>query len=205
VSQRAGDQLGRYTEMKNEITAIKASVSSADRSVTVVAGPGGSVLDVQLSEQAFGSGSPRSLAGSINSTLRLAVAEAARKQAEIVQKYVGDRLNILDRVMATQEELLGDKIEAGDKEQQRLTEQAQAARGDSVLESAAPQRPAFPPPPQRPPAPPQPQRPQPQQAPQFGAPPAAPPQRPAPPPRPAPRQAPGDDDGFQGFGGSESW
>lgn len=193
MSQRAEDQVGRYTEMKDELAAIKATVSSADRSVTVVAGPGGSVLDVRLSEQAFGSGSPRSLAGSINSTLRLAVAEAARKQAEIVQRYVGDRLNIMDRVMATQKELLGDKIEAGDQEKERLAEQARAAQGDSVLE-ATPQRPAFPPPPPRP-APPQPQ-----QAPQFARPHAAPPQRPA--PRPT---SSGDEDGFQGFGGSDGW
>jgi DNA-binding protein YbaB len=195
VSQHAADRLGRYTEMKNEIAAIKAEVSSADRTVTVVAGPGGSVLDLRLSEQAFSSGSPRSLSANIMSTLRLAVAQAAKQQASIVQQYVGDRLNIADRVMATQQEILGDKIEAGDQEQQKLAEQARQQAAGSVFE----QQPRH-----RTPVPPAPQRYGPAQAqqPPAAAPMPTPQQRP-PARRPDPR--PSDDDGFQGLGGSDNW
>ena len=125
MSQSIEGRLAHYAEMKDEIAAIKATVRSSDRAVTVIAGPGGSVLDVRLAESAFGSGSPQTLGGAINSTLRLAVAEAAKQQAAIVQRYVGDRLNIMDRVMATQQAILGDKIKAGEAEATR-----RAARDD---------------------------------------------------------------------------
>lgn len=109
----------RYAGMKEEITAIRASASSSDRSVTVQAGPGGSVIDVQLTEQALRTGSGRALSSSIMSALRLAVADAAKQQAEIVARYVGDR-PVAARVLATQQEILGDKIEAGEREKELL-------------------------------------------------------------------------------------
>jgi DNA-binding protein YbaB len=131
-------QGGRYAEMKDEIARIQATATSADRAVTVVAGPAGAVLDIRLSEQALKAASARDLSGSIMSTLRLAVADAARQQAEVVQAHVGDRLNILDRVMSTQREVLGDKIEAGEQEQRRIAEQSRPTpeeEGGSVLRS----------------------------------------------------------------------
>lgn len=133
----ADKQAGRYAAMKDEIAAIQATTTSTDKTVTVVAGPGGAVVDVRVSEQAM-KGSARSLSSAIMSTLRLAVADAARRQAEVVQRYVGDRLNIVDRVMATQQEILGDKIEAGEQEQQRREEQPRPAAEEddgSVLDS----------------------------------------------------------------------
>jgi DNA-binding protein YbaB len=133
--------------MKIEIAAIKVSVSSADRAVTVVAGPGGAVLDVRLSQDAFRAGSPQALSATVMSTLRLAVADAARRQAEIVQRYVGDRLNIVDRVMATQQELFGDRIAEGDAERARLAETGAVAAPPAPPPAPAP-NPAY-----RPPAP----------------------------------------------------
>jgi DNA-binding protein YbaB len=125
--------------MKEEITAIRATSSSPDRSVTVVAGPGGAVIDVRLTEQAMQASSAQTLSSSIMSALRLAVADGARQQAAIVQRYVGDRMNILDRVMATQKEILGDKIEAGDKEEERLRgEQARSSSDDGQYLRADP-------------------------------------------------------------------
>ena len=100
----------RYAGMKEEIAAIRASATSPDRSVTVIAGAGGTVLDVRLSDQVMQS-PVRVVSGSVMTTLRLAVAEGARQQAAIVQRYVGGRMNIIQRVMATQQELLGDKKE----------------------------------------------------------------------------------------------
>jgi DNA-binding protein YbaB len=100
----------RYAGMKEEVAAVRASVTSPDRTVTVVAGPGGTVLDVRLSEQVMQS-SPQVVSSSVMTTLRLAVAEGARQQAAIVQRYMGDRMNIIERVMATQKELFGEKKE----------------------------------------------------------------------------------------------
>ncbi len=136
----------RYAGMKEAITAIRATASSPDHSVTVTAGPGGAVLDIQLSEQALQSGSARQLSSSIMSALRLAVADGARQQAAVVQSYVGDRLNIAERVMATQQEILGDKIAAGEEEQARLHEEQASG---SVLDEAnyrQANRPTFQPP-----------------------------------------------------------
>jgi DNA-binding protein YbaB len=207
MTQTANDLVGRYAEMKDEIAQIRATAHSTDRNVTVVAGPGGSVIDVKLSEHSLRAGSPQSLGGSIMSAIRLAVADAARQQAAIVQRYVGDRVNIAERVNATQQEILGDKIEAGEAEQERLAAQqqySQPAEG-SVMQRAGYQPPA-PPVPQapRPPAPQAPPAAVPA-APHGGQQPAQPygprPTTPPPPRRPAPRPVEDDDDGFQGFQG----
>lgn len=163
----------RYAGMKQEISAIRATASSPDRAVTVVAGPGGAVLDVRLTDQAM-RGSAQALGGSIMSALRLAVADGARQQAAIVQKYVGDRTNIVDRVMATQREILGDKIKAGDEEQERLRDRPRhaAEEGYVLVADRRPPAPSWQPPPQ---------------------------QRPS---RPQPRET-GDDEGFTGLRGRD--
>ena len=184
----------RYAGMKEEITAIRASSSSSDHSVTVVAGPGGAVLDIKITDAAM-HGSAQALGGAIMSALRLAVADGARQQAAIVQRYVGDRLNIVERVMATQKEILGDKIQAGEEEEARLKAQQQAAVDDGrIMRSEPLARPTW-------------QQPTPQPAPHSGPPAAAPgwQQPPAQTPRPRPRQheITDDDEGFQGIGGSD--
>ena len=181
----------RYAGMKEEITAIRASSSSPDRSVTVVAGPGGAVIDIKINDEAM-RGSAQALGSSIMSALRLAVADGARQQAAIVQRYVGDRFNIVDRVMATQKEILGDKIAAGEEEEERLKAQRQAGAEDGHImraEPLAPQQTWA-----------QPQPPAQHQAPQHQA--AAQPR--TQPQRPRPQQT-NDDEGFQGIGGSDQW
>jgi DNA-binding protein YbaB len=172
----------RYAGMKEEITAIRATASSSDQSVKVVAGPGGAVLDIQITEQAMQGGSAKTLSGSIMSALRLAVADGARQQAAVVQKYVGDRMNIVDRVMATQKEILGDKIAAGEDEEERLKAQREASAEDGQImrsEPLAPQHSWSQQPSQH--------QVQPQQQ------------------RPRPQQTSDEDEGFQGIGGSDEW
>jgi DNA-binding protein YbaB len=188
----------RYAGMKEEITAIRASSSSSDHSVTVVAGPGGAVLDIKITDAAM-RGSAQALSSSIMSALRLAVADGARQQAAIVQRYVGDRLNIVERVMATQKEILGDKIQAGEEEEERLKAQKQAEAEDGHIMRPVPlnSQPTW-------------QQPAPQNpAPQAGPPATAPgwQQPPAQAPRPKPRQREytDDDEGFKGIGGSDRW
>jgi len=115
--------------------------------------------------------------------------------------------------MATQQEILGDKIEAGEAEQQRLAQQHAAAGDDSILQSGYPaQAPVY----QQPPAQPYGNRPPVQPHP-GGAPAARPTQRPpAPQPRPEQRPVPprrneptdddyGDYGGSIMIGGSDSW
>jgi DNA-binding protein YbaB len=184
----------RYAGMKEEITAIRASSSSPDRSVTVTAGPGGAVIDIKITDAAM-HGSGQALGSSIMSALRLAVADGARQQAAIVQRYVGDRMNIVDRVMATQKEILGDKIAAGEEEEERLRAQKQAETDDGHIMRQVPlgaQQQSWS----------QPQQPQyPTQQPQH----QTPPQPHARPQRQRPQQTSDDDEGFQGIGGSDQW
>ena len=178
----------RYAGMKEEITAIRASSSSSDRSVTVTAGPGGAVLDIKITDAAM-RGSAQALGSSIMSALRLAVADGARQQAAIVQRYVGDRLNIVDRVMATQKEILGDKIEAGEQEEERLKAQKQAETEDGHIMRQVPlgqqQQQSWS---------------QPQQS-QY----QAPPQPRVQPLRQRPQRTSDDEEGFKGIGGSDQW
>lgn len=186
----------RYAGMKEEITAIRASSSSPDRSVTVTAGPGGAVIDIKITEDAM-RGSAQALGSSIMSALRLAVADGARQQAAIVQRYVGDRMNIVERVMATQKEILGDKIAAGEEEEERLKAQRQAQADEGRIMQSVPlgsQQPTW--------SQPQPQHQQyPAQQPQH----QAPPQPRMQPQRQRPQQTSDDDEGFQGIGGSDQW
>ncbi|GAA0504741.1 hypothetical protein GCM10011581_33680 [Saccharopolyspora subtropica] len=104
AGRRAEERMGDFGRMREEISALQASATSADRSVTVTAGPGG-VTDIQFTADALRQ-TPTQLSDTVMSTLRQAVAEAARMQAEIVQEYLPDS-DVRDRVLRTQEELFG--------------------------------------------------------------------------------------------------
>jgi hypothetical protein len=75
--------------------------TSADRAVTVVAGPSGSIKDIRLTDQAMRR-PPHALAAELMSTLRKAVAQAARRQAGIVEGALGDDMHLKDQVIETQ-------------------------------------------------------------------------------------------------------
>jgi DNA-binding protein YbaB len=190
VSQGTEDRLAHYAEMKEEITAIRATVSSQDRAVTVVAGAGGSVVDIRVADEALRDANPQTLGRSIMSTIQLAIAQAAKAQAEVVQRYVGDRMNILDRVNAVQQEFF-DKAKEEDARQAREEQHPQfSAPAQDRVQPPAPPQPTPPPAPQ----------PAPQQ--QF-----QPPARHArqEPPRRRRQDNADDGEGFQGLGGSDEW
>ncbi len=104
------DRFEQLAGMRSELESLEVSASSPDRSVTVVAGPGGSVLDIRLTEDALRLGAQR-LGATIMSTLQDALADAARQQAGIVQEYVGDDAPVLDQVLETQAEAMGVPVE----------------------------------------------------------------------------------------------
>jgi DNA-binding protein YbaB len=177
VSQGTEDRLGQYAEMKEEISAIRATVSSQDRTVTVVAGAGASVVDIQVADEALRDATPQTLGRSIMGTIHLAIAQAAKAQAEVVQRYVGNRMNILDRVNAVQQEFF-------DKAKEEAAQRAQ----DEHQQAPAPAPAQF-----QPPAP--------QQQP------FQPPTRPArqAPARHRQQDDIDDSEGFQGLGGNDEW
>jgi DNA-binding protein YbaB len=105
-------QLGNVADLQAEITAIEASVTSTDRSITVVAGPGGSIKDIRFTEDALRQ-RPHTLSAEVMATVRQAVAEAARKQASVVDRYAGG-MQVLDQVLQTQAEVFGTTVDSLD-------------------------------------------------------------------------------------------
>jgi DNA-binding protein YbaB len=104
------DRFENIAGMQSELAALAVSVSSPDRSVTVVAGPGGSIQDIKFTEAALQLGSQR-LGGVVMSTLQEAVAEAALRQAAIVQEHMGEDVPVLDQVLETQAEATNTPVE----------------------------------------------------------------------------------------------
>ncbi|MFJ6670594.1 YbaB/EbfC family nucleoid-associated protein [Actinosynnema sp. NPDC091369] len=171
---RVDQQVAGLDRMQEELAALEVVAVSPDRAVTVVAGPSGAIKDIRLSDHALRRPAP-ALAGAIMGTLRQAVAEAARRQAGIVEHALGDDMRLTDQVLETQAQLFG----VSPQELRTMTERA-----------AQDPPPAAPPyagrPPTAPPPPPSVAGPAPIRVP------PAPPTRPAPPRRPEPVEEPDD-------------
>jgi DNA-binding protein YbaB len=103
--RKVDDQLANVGRMQSEIAAIEATASNSDRSVTVVAGAGGAIKDIQLTDRALAQ-PPQALASDLLSTIQQAVGEAARKQAGIVDEHV-EGMGVTDQVLETQAQLFG--------------------------------------------------------------------------------------------------
>ncbi|PRX43931.1 YbaB/EbfC DNA-binding family protein [Prauserella shujinwangii] len=147
------EQFANLGQMQRQIADLEAVATSPDRSITVVAGPGGSVKDIKLTEAALAQ-QPQALSSALLSTLQQAVAEAARKQAGIVEEHVGDDMHLTDQVLETQAQLFGTSPE---ELRERTEEERPARRADadevhddysqqSVLRSSDEQPPGTPPP-----------------------------------------------------------
>jgi DNA-binding protein YbaB len=104
--RRIDDQFAAVGQMQRELAELEAVATSPDRSVTVVAGPSGSIKDIRVTDVAMRQ-SPQALSAALMSTLRQAVAEAARRQAGIVETTFGDEMHLTEQVLETQAELFG--------------------------------------------------------------------------------------------------
>lgn len=102
------DRFEHLAGMQSELENLEVTATSSDQAVTVVTGPGGAVLDVRFTEDALRLG-PEQLGSVVMSTLRAAVADAARRQAGIVEEFAGGP--VLDQVLETQSELTGVPVE----------------------------------------------------------------------------------------------
>jgi DNA-binding protein YbaB len=117
------DKFEDLAGMQSELAALEVSVTSPDRAVTVVAGVGGSIQDIRFTETAMQLGSQR-LSGVVMAAVQEAIAEAARRQAGIVQEYVGGDVPVLDQVLETQSQVTGVPVD----ELRARAEQESAAR-----------------------------------------------------------------------------
>jgi DNA-binding protein YbaB len=104
------DRLASIDGMQAEIGQLEATASSPDRAVTVIAGPGGSIKDIRFTEDALKQ-RPQALSAAVMATLQSAVAEAARKQAVIVEEHMGTETGLVDQVLETQAESLGTTVD----------------------------------------------------------------------------------------------
>lgn len=104
--KKMDDQFANLGRLRSEIAELETRATSADGSLTVVAGPDGSIKDIQLTDKALDR-QPQALSSVLLATIQEAVAEAARKQAGIVDEHMGGQLNTTDQVIETQAELFG--------------------------------------------------------------------------------------------------
>jgi DNA-binding protein YbaB len=102
------DRFEHLAGMRGELQDLEVRATSADESVTVVAGPGGSVLDIRLTDDALRLGAEQ-LSAQLMATLREAVADAVRQQAAVVEEFAGGP--VLDQVLETQAEVTGVPVE----------------------------------------------------------------------------------------------
>ena len=102
------DRFEHLAGMQEELEHLQVRATSPDQSVTVVAGPGGSVVDIRLTEDALRLGAEQ-LSTELMATVREAVADAARRQAAVVEEFAGGP--VLDQVLETQSEVTGVPVE----------------------------------------------------------------------------------------------
>ncbi|MBK1786807.1 YbaB/EbfC family nucleoid-associated protein [Prauserella cavernicola] len=96
-----------YRRMEQDLKSADATATSPDGVVTVVAGPGGAITSVTFAD-GVREVSPQALSATVRQTIAAAVAEAARRQAEIVRQGLGSS-ELLDRVLESDERLFGDQ------------------------------------------------------------------------------------------------
>jgi DNA-binding protein YbaB len=110
--RQAEARFAGVADMGERIAQVEGVATSPDRNVTVVAGAGGMVTDIQLSPGAMSLG-PAELSASILNTLRQAVARATQQQAEIVDDTFGDAfgINTTEQVRQAQAEAFGTEVD----------------------------------------------------------------------------------------------
>lgn len=106
----AENPLQRAGQLHEELSALEATVKSPSGKVTVVAGPGGSIKDILLADDAVNQPAA-ALAAELKATVQQAVAAAARQQATIVDEHMGGELNVYDRVLENQADAFGTTVE----------------------------------------------------------------------------------------------
>lgn len=109
-TSRATERLANVPAMQEELEGLETSGTSREGTVTVTAGPGGSVKRISLTTAAMRQ-NPEDLERQIMSALQQAVAAAARKEAAVVEQHLGNGLRLSERVVETQAAALGTDTE----------------------------------------------------------------------------------------------
>ncbi|OQO94868.1 YbaB/EbfC family nucleoid-associated protein [Saccharomonospora piscinae] len=110
IDTAAGDNRARaesYQRMTEELVAVTGTASSPDGVVTVVAGPDGAVKEITFSDRVR-EAQPSALSATVLHTIAQARVIAARAQADVVRRGLGDT-DLLDKVLAEESQLFGDR------------------------------------------------------------------------------------------------
>ncbi|MGH3520718.1 MAG: YbaB/EbfC family nucleoid-associated protein [Haloechinothrix sp.] len=122
--------LGKLDAAQTELAALEATATSPDRTVTVIAGSGGIVHSVELSDDAM-STNARTLAATITATIREAIAIATSKQLDIVRTRVDERVDP-QQILGPQARLAGYRTQteqtAGPADEEPMSESDQFLR-----------------------------------------------------------------------------
>ncbi|GAA3584566.1 hypothetical protein GCM10022222_81570 [Amycolatopsis ultiminotia] len=94
-----------YQRVVGELKDVSGRATSPDGVVTVIAGPGGVISSVTFTERA-GETDPSVLSADVMRAIGQAQAAAARTQADVVRRGLGDT-ELLDRVLDSDERLFG--------------------------------------------------------------------------------------------------
>lgn len=129
--KQAEQKFSGVVEMQDRIAELEATAISPDRTVRVVAGPGGAIKDIQVTPDALRLPAT-TLSETIMSTLRAAVAEAVRRQADVVDETVGDAfgLDTTGMVRQAQAEAMGTAEDEPASEPPRRTPPRNRGRQD---------------------------------------------------------------------------
>ncbi|HKS43993.1 MAG TPA: YbaB/EbfC family nucleoid-associated protein [Amycolatopsis sp.] len=96
-----------YQRMAGELKDVEGRAASPDGVVSVVVGPGGEVRGITFGDQ-IDAVSPAALSATVMRTVAAARMAAARQQAEVVRRGLGDT-GLLDKVLDSDERLFGDR------------------------------------------------------------------------------------------------
>jgi hypothetical protein len=96
-----------YQRLVEDLKGAKATATSPDAVVTVVAGPGGVLKSITFSDDVR-SVDPRTLSATVTRTVAAAQAALARTQADLVRRGLGST-ELLDRVLAEDARVFGDQ------------------------------------------------------------------------------------------------
>jgi DNA-binding protein YbaB len=113
IDTAAGDNRQRaesYRQLTDELKDVAGTATSPDGTVTVVAGPGGTVKSITFSD-AISRVAPSTLSTTVMHTIARAQADVARMQADAVRRGLGST-ELLDRVLAEDNRLFGDAAPA---------------------------------------------------------------------------------------------
>jgi hypothetical protein len=129
--RQAESRFAGVADMGDQVAQVESVVTSPDRNVTVIAGAGGMVTDLRLAPGAMSLASTE-LAAMIMTTLRQAVAGAARQQAGIVDEMFGDTfgVNTSELVEQAQAEAAGTVADDHASEEPERTARRPAASDD---------------------------------------------------------------------------